>query len=90
MINNMLLHSFAKNCDKNNINANTILVSYTSIVRGHRGRDRMVFGFTTTCVISAYHQFTKSLNPALVFLRMVDVVLDTRIVLGLLPCLLNV
>ena len=23
--------------------------------RGHRGRDRTVFGFTTTCVISVYH-----------------------------------
>jgi hypothetical protein len=23
--------------------------------KGHRGRDRMVVGFTTTCVISAYH-----------------------------------
>ena len=26
--------------------------------RGHRGRDRMVVGFTTTCAISAYHKFT--------------------------------
>jgi hypothetical protein len=25
------------------------------IPRGHRGRDRLVVGFTTTCVISAYH-----------------------------------
>jgi len=24
-------------------------------LRGHCGRDRMVVGFTTTCVISAYH-----------------------------------
>jgi hypothetical protein len=23
---------------------------------GHRGRDRMVVGFTTTCAISAYHR----------------------------------
>jgi hypothetical protein len=23
--------------------------------RGHRDRDRMVVGFTTTCAISAYH-----------------------------------
>jgi len=26
-----------------------------STKRGRRGRDRMVVGFTTTCVISAYH-----------------------------------
>jgi hypothetical protein len=26
--------------------------------RGHRGRDRMVVGFTTTCAISAYQKFT--------------------------------
>jgi hypothetical protein len=25
------------------------------IDRGHRGRDRMIVGFTTTCAISAYH-----------------------------------
>jgi hypothetical protein len=25
------------------------------ILRGRRGRDRMVVGFTTTCTISAYH-----------------------------------
>jgi hypothetical protein len=24
-------------------------------IRGHRGRDRMVVGFTTTYAISAYH-----------------------------------
>ena len=24
-------------------------------IRGRRGRDRMVVGFTTTCAISAYH-----------------------------------
>jgi len=24
-------------------------------LRGHRGNDRMVVGFTTTCAISAYH-----------------------------------
>jgi len=26
-----------------------------NITRGHRGPDRMVVGFTTTCAISAYH-----------------------------------
>jgi hypothetical protein len=26
-----------------------------SLIRGRRGRDRMVVGFTTTCAISAYH-----------------------------------
>jgi hypothetical protein len=25
------------------------------VVRGHRGHDRMVVGFTTTCAINAYH-----------------------------------
>jgi hypothetical protein len=25
------------------------------LLRGHRGRDRMVVGFTTTYAISAYH-----------------------------------
>jgi hypothetical protein len=31
-------------------------VQYTLIfLRGRRGRDRMVVGFTTTCTISAYH-----------------------------------
>jgi hypothetical protein len=25
--------------------------------RGHRGHDRMVVGFTTTCAISAYHHW---------------------------------
>ena len=29
----------------------------TDQVRGHRGRDRMVFGFTTTYAISAYHHW---------------------------------
>jgi len=35
------------------------------VFRGHRGRDRMVVWFTTTCAISAYHQCTKivSSNP---------------------------
>jgi len=30
---------------------------------GHRGRDRMVVGFTTTCAISAYHTKVVSSNP---------------------------
>jgi hypothetical protein len=25
------------------------------LLRGRRGRDRLVVGFTTTCAISAYH-----------------------------------
>jgi hypothetical protein len=32
-----------------------LLVSYSIVERGRRGRDRMVVGFTTTCTISAYH-----------------------------------
>ena len=34
-----------------------ILIKVTSPMRlwGHRGRDRMIVGFTTTCAISAYH-----------------------------------
>ena len=31
--------------------------------RGHRGRDRMVVGFSTTYAISAYHTEVVSLNP---------------------------
>jgi hypothetical protein len=34
------------------INSN---VKYQVAKRGHRGRDRMVVEFTTTCAISAYH-----------------------------------
>ena len=32
--------------------------------KGRRCRDRMVVGFTTTCVISAYHFYVESSNPA--------------------------
>jgi len=32
-------------------------------VRGRRGRDRIVVGFTTTCAISAYHYLSS--NPTL-------------------------
>jgi hypothetical protein len=31
--------------------------------RNHRGRDRMVVGFTTTYAISAYHPKVVSSNP---------------------------
>jgi hypothetical protein len=31
------------------------LIAPFIIARGHRGRDCMVVGFTTTCSISAYH-----------------------------------
>jgi hypothetical protein len=27
----------------------------THFYRGHRGRDRLVIGFTTTCIISVYY-----------------------------------
>ena len=30
---------------------------FLNTLRGCRGRDRMVVGFTTTCAISAYHQW---------------------------------
>jgi len=32
-----------------------LLLFFLSTVRGRRGRDHMVIGFTTTCAISAYH-----------------------------------
>jgi hypothetical protein len=32
----------------------TLLLIYIR-TKGHRGRERMVVGFTTTCAISAYH-----------------------------------
>ena len=30
---------------------------------GHRGRDRMVVEFTTTCAISAYHKYSSEIEP---------------------------
>ena len=34
------------------------------MLRGRRGRDRMLVGFTTTCAISAYHHYlVVSSNP---------------------------
>jgi len=33
-------------------------MNYKIYVGGHRGRDRMVVGFTTTCAISAYHHLS--------------------------------
>jgi hypothetical protein len=39
---------------------------YSYIYRGcHRGRDRMVVGFTTTCAISAYHHYSCEIEPCL-------------------------
>jgi hypothetical protein len=32
-------------------------------IRGRRGRDRMVVGFTTTCAISAYHRLSCKFEP---------------------------
>ena len=32
-----------------------VSVQISNSVRGHHGRDRMVAGFTTVCVIGAYH-----------------------------------
>ena len=36
---------------------------YTLYVRGRRGTDRMVVGFTTTCTISAYHLQSCKFEP---------------------------
>jgi hypothetical protein len=37
-------------------NVNSIIDGFNRyLFRGHRGRDRIVVGFTTTCAISAYH-----------------------------------
>ncbi len=36
----------------------------SSHVGGHRGRDRMVVGFTTTYAINVYHANVVSANPA--------------------------
>ena len=33
------------------------------MIRGLRGRDRMVIGFTTTCAISAYHHQSCGFEP---------------------------
>ena len=35
----------------------------TLFLRGNRGRDRMVVGFTTTCAISVYHHWCCELEP---------------------------
>ena len=35
----------------------------SSILRGRRGRYVMVVGFTTTCAISAYHQYICGFEP---------------------------
>jgi len=32
-----------------------LVIKHNIQTRGSRGRDRMIVGFTTTCVISAYH-----------------------------------
>ena len=35
----------------------------THFYRGHRGRDRLVIGFTTTCIISVYHHYNCKFEP---------------------------
>jgi len=44
----------------------------------HRGRDRMVVGFTTTCAISAYHhyviKFVSDLRQVGGFLRVLQLI----------------
>ena len=42
------------------LNMDLILIS---ILGGHRGRDRMVVGFTTTCAISGYHCWSCEFEP---------------------------
>ena len=37
------------------VNTNEVFILITAYIRGRRGRDRMVVGFTTTCAISAYY-----------------------------------
>jgi hypothetical protein len=44
--------------------------------RGRHGRDRMVVGFTTTCAISALHQYSREFEP-----RAWQGVLDTTLLL---------
>ena len=43
--------TFGKDCNTVNVYSD---VTYLPL-RGCRGRDRMVVGFTTTCAISAHH-----------------------------------
>jgi len=58
----VILGNQAGNCSKNAKLYSCDLLSLfdnymltTVYMWGHRGRDHMVVGFTTTCVISAYH-----------------------------------
>ena len=48
-------NSVTENRIKNRMNLTTIRV--------HRGHDRMVVGFTTTCAINAYHQQSREFDP---------------------------
>ena len=36
---------------------------FTFVMRGRRGRDRMVVGFTTTCASSAYQHYSCEFEP---------------------------
>jgi len=31
------------------------MLDFNNYIKGRRGRDRMIVGFTNTCAISAYH-----------------------------------
>ena len=41
------------------------VINTASVVRGCRGRNRIVVGFTTTCAISAYHHWCCELESRL-------------------------
>ena len=62
MYNTSITHSFVKCCALLDFYINISFFAYIcstfkliSVLRGLRGRDRMVVGFTTTYAISAYH-----------------------------------
>jgi hypothetical protein len=42
-----------------------LTIKTASVVRGCRGRNRIVVGFTTTCAISAYHHWCCELESRL-------------------------
>ena len=39
------------------------MTRYSFHIRGRRGRDRVVIGFTTICAISIYHHYSFELEP---------------------------
>jgi len=51
---------------------------------GHRGRDRVVVGFTTTCAISAYHHLGCEFEVYLIQHYVIKCVSDLQLVGGFL------